>query len=158
MSEDVEMAKKVAELAKTIWFECFPGIISMEQTEYMVRNLQSEEAVLKQMSEGYIYDTIDFGGRSVGYSAIRVDGDRVFISKIYLLKSFRGRGLAFERFLEIEAIARDLGKPNLYLTVNRNNEAAIRFYKDLGFFVEEEIDKDIGGGFSMNDYVMRKLL
>lgn len=158
MSGDRESAKEIAELAKEIWVECFGSILPPGQTEYMIEKFQSEKAILRQMSEGYIYDTIFFGERNVGYSAIKVEEDRVFISKIYLLKSFRGRGLAYERFQEIEAIARDLGKPNLYLTVNRNNESAIRFYRSMGFFVDDEVDKDIGGGFFMNDYIMRKLL
>ncbi|MDD2779275.1 MAG: GNAT family N-acetyltransferase [Candidatus Methanomethylophilaceae archaeon] len=158
MSGDRESAKEIAELAKEIWAECFGSILPPGQTEYMIEKFQSEKAILRQMSEGYIYDTIFFGERNVGYSAIKVEEDRVFISKIYLLKSFRGRGLAYERFQEIEAIARDLGKPNLYLTVNRNNESAIRFYRSMGFFVDDEVDKDIGGRFFMNDYIMRKLL
>lgn len=158
MSGDRELAREIAELAKEIWTDCFGSILPPGQTEYMIEKFQSEKAILQQMSEGYIYDTIFFGERKVGYSAIKVEEDRIFISKIYLLNSFRGKGLAYERFQEIEATARDLGKPNLYLTVNRNNEPAIRFYRGMGFFIDDEVDKDIGGGFFMNDYIMRKLL
>ncbi|MFA7622852.1 MAG: GNAT family N-acetyltransferase [Candidatus Methanomethylophilaceae archaeon] len=158
MSADRGLAGEIAKLAKEIWTECFGSMLPPGQTEYMIEKFQSEEAIIEQMSEGYIYDTIFFGKRNVGYSAIKVEEDRIFISKIYLLSGFRGRGLAYERFQEIEAIARDLGKPNLYLTVNRNNEPAIRFYRSMGFFIDDEVDKDIGGGFSMNDYIMRKLL
>ncbi|NLN71408.1 MAG: GNAT family N-acetyltransferase [Thermoplasmatales archaeon] len=158
MSADEELAGEIAELAKEIWTECFTDMLPEGQTEYMIENLQSKEAILRQMSEGYIYDTVFFGKRNVGYSAVKVEEDSIFISKIYILSSFRGRGLAYERFTEIEAVARDLGKPNLYLTVNRNNESAIRFYRNMGFFIDDEVDKSIGGGFFMNDYIMRKLL
>lgn len=158
MSADRELAKEIAGLAKEIWTECFTDMLPKGQTEYLIEKLQSEEAILEQMAEGYIYDPIFFGERNVGYSAIKVEEDRVFISKIYILKSFRGRGLAYERFTEIEAIARDLGKPNLYLSVNRSNEPAMRFYRSMGFFIEDKVDKDAGGGFFLNDYIMGKLL
>jgi ribosomal protein S18 acetylase RimI-like enzyme len=45
----------------------------------------------------------------------------------------------------------------LELNVNRNN-AAKQFYEKLGFSVVREEDIDIGNGYYMNDYVMRKTL
>ena len=43
------------------------------------------------------------------------------------------------------------------LNVNRNNKA-LEFYKKMGMHIAESGDFNIGGGFYMNDYIMRKKL
>ncbi len=45
----------------------------------------------------------------------------------------------------------------LELDVNRDNKARL-FYEKQGFVVYKEKDTDIGNGYMMNDYVMRKPL
>jgi hypothetical protein len=43
---------------------------------------------------------------------------------------------------------------HLDLFVNRTNPAVI-FYKIKGFYIDQEIDLDIGNGYFMNDYLMK---
>jgi hypothetical protein len=45
----------------------------------------------------------------------------------------------------------------LELNVNRHNPATV-FYQKMGFEIVYSEDIDIGQGFWMNDYVMRKTL
>ena len=47
------------------------------------------------------------------------------------------------------------GGSSLILQVNRNN-AAVGFYKKMGFIIDREEDVEIGNGFYMNDYFMVK--
>jgi ribosomal protein S18 acetylase RimI-like enzyme len=44
------------------------------------------------------------------------------------------------------------------LTVNRQNFKAINFYFKNGFVIDEVADFEIGNGFVMNDFVMKKEL
>ncbi len=53
-------------------------------------------------------------------------------------------------------IARKRGLDALYLTVNKNNEMAIRAYKANGFEVIDAVETDIGEGFVMDDYIMER--
>jgi len=51
--------------------------------------------------------------------------------------------------------AAEMHLDGLELTVNKNNASAISFYEALGFENILSQKVDIGGGFYMDDYVMR---
>ena len=52
----------------------------------------------------------------------------------------------------------NLLKPKTYtLTVNRQNYKSINFYFKNGFIINEIADFDIGNGYVMNDFVMKKM-
>ncbi len=98
--------------------------------------------------------------RIIGYTGGHVEPEtnRYFISKIYLLKEHRGRGLATAIDRLYENLARKRGLDALYLTVNKKNAMAIRAYEKLGFETIESVETDIGEGFIMDDYIMEKKL
>lgn len=98
--------------------------------------------------------------RIVGYTGGHVEKDtnRFFISKVYLLKEHRGRGLCSATMRFYERLARERGLDALYLTVNKHNDMAIPAYKKLGFEVIDSVETDIGEGFVMDDYIMEKKL
>lgn len=151
--------KLIAGVADEIWHECFPGIISEEQIDYMVEKFQSYGAMKRQISdEGYSYYAVKDGGDVCGYIALACRGDMLFLSKLYLLKSFRGRGYAGKMLAFADEECKKAGAKGVYLTVNKNNAAAIAVYKAKGYMVEREQKADIGNGFFMDDYVMAKML
>ena len=55
-------------------------------------------------------------------------------------------------FIKSEAKKEELHE--IFLHVNRDNTGSIEAYKHLGFYVEEEIDTEMGDGFVSRDYVM----
>ncbi|TQS81179.1 hypothetical protein A3207_04705 [Candidatus Methanomassiliicoccus intestinalis] len=142
--------EELSSLAYKIWRECFPGIISNEQIEYMLEKFQSVQAITKQIQTGYEYYFITCDGKTAGYTGIVVNSDGIFLSKIYLIDTFRGNGIASEA---IRIIAKT-GSP-ITLTVNRGNLRAIRAYEKMGFVKIREQKADIGSGFIMDDYVMQ---
>lgn len=155
---------ELAELAHEIWFEYWPPRIGQAQTAYMVDLFQSEDAISRAMAEdAYEYWFIverDSSGteRIVGYTGGHVEPqtNRFFISKIYMRKSERGRGLgkAVVRFYNDLCLERGLRA--MYLTVNKGNELAIHTYDVTGFKTIEKAVTDIGGGFVMDDYIMER--
>lgn len=149
--------RSVASLAATIWREHYTPIIGAAQVEYMLSHFQSAEAIAHQIqAEGYRYYLIEASGNTVGYLAVQRRGDVLFISKLYLLRSRRGRGLGREAMTLLESLARSSGCDRLELTVNKHNRGSIAFYEAAGFEKGEGVVMDIGGGFVMDDYVMRK--
>ena len=94
----------------------------------------------------------------VGYAGLvpDIDAKRLMLSKIYVKKSARGKGVgkSILDFVEQKCKQEELG--TLWLTVNRFNNGPISWYKDRGFSTINEVKKDIGGGFIMDDYVMEK--
>lgn len=152
--------KEIAELAEKIWHECFVGIISEEQIDYMVEKFQSYSAMTEQTaSQGYSYYAVRDGGELCGYIGMKPeDGESFFLSKLYLRKDKRGRGTASEMLERVFAEARAAGKSSVYLTVNKHNRHAIDVYIKKGFRMVDEAVTDIGGGFVMDDYIMEYFL
>jgi len=146
--ETKENIKKISKMSKTIWTEAYSKILSREQIDYMLGTFLSVESIKKQINEGFEYYIIK-GDKPVGYAAIKDEGDRVFLSKIYIYKEYRNQGF-MRAFMEK---IKEREKP-VYLTVNKYNLDAINAYKRLGFEVKKEQITDIGKGYVMDDYVL----
>ncbi len=148
--------KQIEQLADTIWRKHYIPIIGKGQVDYMLEKYQSAEAMQKQVSGGMYYYTVWFNDLPVGYFAFEKRGRELFLSKIYLLKEYRGLGLGKASMAFISRSARDLDCQFITLTVNKYNDRSINAYKRMGFAVVEEAEVDIGGGFIMDDYKMVK--
>lgn len=161
--ETPEDRAALATLASEIWHEYWPALIGEAQTDYMVEQFQSLEAIERDVAEHayeYWFLRTAEDGRTVGYTGGRVEPEtnRFFISKIYLLEEHRGEGLCSATIRFYERLARERGLDALYLTVNKRNEMAIRAYKAKGFEVIDAVETDIGDGYIMDDYIMEKKL
>lgn len=153
--ERAEQVTELAAIADEVWHQHFATILSPEQIDYMVARFQSEAAMKDQMeTQGYEYYFIQAEGVNVGYVGIKNDGDRLFLSKLYILKRYRGNGYASGAFEFLRRICRVRGLRAVWLTVNRYNADTIAIYKKKGFAVTEEKVTDIGNGFVMDDYFM----
>ncbi|MCL2295530.1 MAG: GNAT family N-acetyltransferase, partial [Methanomassiliicoccaceae archaeon] len=131
-------AKELSEMAWDIWTDYYGSFITGDDIEYILKTFQTEEAIEKQILEGYLYSFIMCGGVKAGYLSIRQEGDSLFMSKLYVHKDFRGKGVgskAMDDILE-EGKARNVKK--IYLRVNRNNLPSIEFYKYKGFVISKE--------------------
>lgn len=149
----------LSETASEIWREYFPGIISDRQIEYMIGKFQSYDAMHAQISTGgYRYFFVRGDDIVLGYICVREEEKKLFISKLYLKKQYRGKGYFRSMLSFCESIAREKGLASMYLTVNRGNEHAISVYTAKGFLTVREQKADIGAGFVMDDYVMEKKL
>jgi len=151
--------EELSEIAKLIWSEYFPKIITPEQINYMVEKYQSADAIARQISnDGYKYFMVFGNGEVLGYLAVKADRNQLLLSKLYLKKEFRGRGYFNEMLSFAEKIAKEKGLNSLYLTVNKHNDNSIAVYLKKGFFIKKEQVTDIGNGFVMDDYVMEKMI
>ena len=147
---------RTAALAREIWTEHFPSIIGSDQVEYMLDTIQSEDAIADQIrNRRYVYYMIEDDGQAVGYCAIVHEDDALFLSKLYIRKAARGRGIARKTidFLKAIAVQHNLGA--IHLTVNKNNTGPISAYEKLGFVNVGPVVQDIGNGFVMDDYKMQ---
>jgi len=149
----------VASLAKEIWTECYTPIIGRDQVEYMLCTFQSKDAISAQIhTEGYRYFLIEEEGAYVGYLGVQSKDRELFLSKIYIEASRRGKGLGRKavQFLEHLASLRNLKK--ISLTVNKNNLQSIKAYEKMGFTNLGSVVQDIGNGFIMDDFKMEKIV
>jgi RimJ/RimL family protein N-acetyltransferase len=151
--------REIAAMARIIWIEYFTPIIGSAQVEYMLSKFQSEQAMSIQIrEEHYRYFRIEQGGNTAGYTAVvrLPDATDLLLSKFYLLQEHRRKGIGRRALSLIERIAHDEFLSSIRLTVNRHNTSSINAYLNLGFVIEGEGIFDIGGGFVMDDFLMRK--
>lgn len=147
----------VAALAEGIWKEHYTPLIGAAQVEYMLEKFQSARAVAVQVAEGYSYVLLEADRAAAGYCAVRPEADGgLFLSKLYIRKDFRGKGLGRRLFEHAAARFGDPAGLSVHLTVNKGNAASIAAYERMGFRVERELRADIGGGYVMDDYVMAR--
>ena len=150
--------QRLAALADEIWHEYWPALIGDAQTDYMVENFQSLEAIERDMREHayeYWFMRAEDNGRIAGYTGgcVEPETNRFFISKVYLE---RGKGFASRAIAFYERLCRERGLDAMYLTVNKRNDLGIRAYLGKGFETIDAVETDIGNGFVMDDYIMEK--
>lgn len=145
------------ELAQRIWRECYPGIISPEQIEFMLGWMYSEAEIRRQLAAKIPWEIIEHEGAPLGYLSYQLEPDgRVKISKLYVLPSHQRQGHGQRLLAHICEQARALGASEVWLQVNKQNEGAIRAYLKAGFHIAKDAVFDIGNGFVMDDYLMAR--
>lgn len=142
---------QVANLAKEIWNQHYLPIIGNEQVSYMLDKFQSEAAIKQQINEGYKYFIILNNQTEVGYCCVKDKAEKLFLSKLYVLNSYRGKGIGKQA---VNFIQSSFNNSVIQLTVNKRNSNSITFYKKVGFEIVDDVVTDIGNGFVMDDYVM----
>lgn len=153
--EEVRNINKLAALASDIWHEYWTDILSIEQINYMVEKFQSEEAINNQIkNEKYTYFFIKYNRQDIGYIGLSRKEDYLFLSKIYVQKTFRHRGIGTNAFEFIKSYAKSQKYNRIILTVNKNNTNTTSAYFKWGFKIIDSVVTDIGSGFVMDDYIM----
>lgn len=146
--------EQVAALAKQIWHQHYQELLGEAQINYMVEKYLSAPVIAQQLQEGYRYYLAVCEGTACGFCAEKREEKRMFLSKVYVLKEFRRRGIASAFLNQVAADAQ--GLDSIYLTVNKQNTGSIEAYRKLGFVTIDAIVTDIGNGYVMDDYIMQK--
>lgn len=146
--------ERLARLADSIWHEYFPSILSDAQIDYMVDRFLSVEALKSQIAEGYIYLLAVDAERTVGFTGAHPEGNRLFISKVYVRRSDRGRGYASRMHDYWLDYSRRNHIETLWLTINRFNALSLAVHQKRGFRIVRAEVNDIGSGYVMDDYIL----
>ena len=154
-----EQIKVLADTANVVWHDAFKEILTLEQIEYMIKKFQSFQALSQAINDnGYKYYLIKTDNNVAGYTGLHEENGKMFLSKLYILKEYRGEQISSKTFDFIENLAKGKNLKSVWLTVNRNNKHAIAVYKHKGFILIREQVADIGNGFVMDDFVFEKVL
>ncbi len=144
----------IAALAREIWYEHYPSIISNEQIEYMLQLMYAPSKLTEQMQRGCVFTMAYSNNDFIGYIATEIEHNtNLFIHKFYIHKSARSSGVG-EQLLNY-TLANNPATTAVDLVVNRKNYKSINFYFKQGFTIIDAFDNNIGGGYYMNDFKMR---
>jgi GNAT superfamily N-acetyltransferase len=151
----------ISELAGVIWRASYPGIITMEQIDYMLGRMYAPDVLRDEIRfQGIRYDCLFVDGNMAGFTSYGPASEPgvTKLHKLYLLPELHGRGWGSRLLQHAEREVRRHGSRRLILAVNKHNTKAIAAYQRNGFVVAESVVTDIGGGFVMDDFVMAKEL
>lgn len=155
-AQDKKAFSAIVQLADTIWHEHYTPIIGASQVTYMLNKFQSVGAIEHQVGSGVRYYLIFSGSQPAGYLAIEKKSDELFLSKFYVLKQYRGKGIGKEAMEFVVREANFMGCSQISLTVNKHNSGAIGAYEKLGFNNLGGVVQDIGNGYVMDDFLLIK--
>ncbi|MBO7392672.1 MAG: GNAT family N-acetyltransferase [Abditibacteriota bacterium] len=147
--------ERMSRMATEILRDYYDPIIGKEQNDYMLALFQSPEGIRDQLSRGYRYYFVIVDGADAGFTAFYPRPDGVmYLSKIYLCKTHRGKGYSRKIINFIVDEAKKEGLSAIELNVNKRNPS-VGPYESLGFKRIRSEKNDIGNGFYMDDYVYR---
>ncbi len=144
-------------LAQRIWRECYPGIITTDQIEFMLGWMYSAEQLASEFAERVPWELVEESGEPIGFLSYKLEADaRVKLNKLYLLPEHQRKGHSRTLLAHVCERARALGAREVWMQVNKRNPRAIAAYLKAGFHIASEAIADIGHGFVMDDYIMAK--
>jgi diamine N-acetyltransferase len=157
----IQQLQIVQELAYKIWPSTYGEILSKEQLEYMLSkmyNLETLENLLTQKNQVFLLlkENIKYLG-FCSYELNCNESNYTKLHKIYVLPEIQGKGAGKLLLLKVEEIAKKNNNSSVFLNVNRFNKAQ-EFYKKNNYIITNQEDIEIGNGYLMEDYIMKKKL
>jgi RimJ/RimL family protein N-acetyltransferase len=142
----------ISELARIVWHQHYPAIISQTQIEYMLNLMYSGESLAAQMQKQHLFFLVQASENNIGFISVNRENDNDWLlNKFYINQALASKGFGS---LAFEALKKTIDPKKITLTVNRQNFKSINFYFKNGFTIERVADFDIGNGYVMNDFVM----
>jgi len=151
----------VCSLAREIWLQHYPGIITVKQIEYMLAQRYSSDIIGMQLHTGQAWwDKLEVCGELCGFASYERGREpgAMKLDKLYVHQVVRGKGYGAALIEHVAGVARRQGMETLYLQVNKQNRGSVAAYLRAGFAVANSVTVDIGRGFVMDDYVMEKIV
>ena len=144
------------QLAHTIWHSHYPGIISVEQIEYMLEMMYSANVIHNEITSGHNWILLKLELQPIGLASYHLEKEkeRVKLNKLYVLPVYHGKGFGQKALGFIKEKSKELDAKILCLRVNKKNTKAIDAYLKSGFIKDYEDIAHIGNGYVMDDFIM----
>lgn len=154
-------AETIRSIATLVWWPTYSPILTKEQISYMLDMFYNIDTIARQIqNKEQTYIVLYANNVATGFAAYspRPENPDIYkLHKLYCLTETKGKGYGKLLLEYIEKTILEKGKTILELNVNRHNPT-LGFYEKMGFTIVYSEDIDIGNGYEMNDYVMRKVL
>lgn len=141
--------------AKDVFIDYYTNLIGKEQTIYMADKFLSEQSIQDLVNNGAIFKLVLDNNEPVGFIEYIKEKDRVFLSKLYVRKDKRNKGIGKMMLEDCIEYTKNNKLNKIYLTVNKGNNQTIKKYDHLGFKQIDAVVNDIGNGYVMDDYILQ---
>ncbi len=151
----------ISAVARVTWLAHYPGILSFQQIFYMLSRMYNAAQLEQEIEGGEIaFFLALMEGEAVGFcSAGPSDEPTAWkLHKLYVHPASQKQGVGRQLLLAAETEALRHSASTLILNVNKKNQKAIEAYRKYGFEKETEVTIDIGQGYVMDDFILRKSL
>ena len=155
-----EDAALIQEIAHLTWPYAYAQLLAPDQLAYMLEKMYAVPELVKQIEDPDYFFLIAENEAHVaaGFAgASRKTEDLFHLQKLYVLPAFHKQHCGILLLSEVQKEVRLRGGSQLELNVKRDNPAR-QFYERSGFTVKNSVDIDIGNGYFMRDFVMKKQL
>jgi len=151
--------KKIEQLAKAIFHEVYDTYIPADHVDFYLNTFQTSVAIQQQIeSDHYHYFLLYYLDKPVGYFGLKIQDLVLVLSKLYILKSQRGKSIGHTAMKYIENFAKKHHINKIELLVNVKNKTSIDFYKSHSFEILTTVATAYDNGHQEHDYLMVKSL
>jgi diamine N-acetyltransferase len=154
----------VGALARVVWKDAYAKIITPAQIDYMLAQRYGAARLREELKRDDLWwDKATIDGALAAFASsflTSAPGEprQMKLDKLYVDPARQRTGIGGRLLSTVAERALAQGCTSLILAVNKRNERAIAAYRKHGFTVAEAVCVDIGDGFVMDDFIMRKSL
>lgn len=152
---------KIQKVAHRTWPETFKDILSDAQLYYMLDMMYSTSSLKNQMENNVLFFSYEGQYEAFGFIGFEIIENKTSkelkIHKLYVNPIYHNKSIGKSLVLFAISFAKKEDISTITLNVNRFN-AAVGFYKHMGFNIVKTEDIDIGNNYLMEDYVMHLTL
>ena len=143
-----------SEFASDVFIDYYNDLIGNKQATYMANLFLSAKAIEELIESGAIFKLVMENNEPIGFTEYKLENDKVFLSKLYVRKDYRHKGVGKIMLEDCIKYAKENNANSIYLTVNKGNTNSINVYDHVGFKQIDAVVNDIGNGYVMDDYIM----
>lgn len=152
-------APAIQKIAYATWPAAYGSLMEPGQLQYMLEKMYALPELTKQLDDSNYFFLIaeDAVHSIVGFAAASLKENNTFhLHKLYVLPGFHKQHCGSLLLSRVIKEAKMRGGIAIELNVKRDNPAKF-FYEKQGFEVKETVDINIGEGYYMRDFIMRKI-
>ncbi len=147
----------IAKMAQIVFHEVYDPYTPVEFVNQFIETYQSVTAIQRQIDEeNFHYFILIENKTSTGYLGIQIKEHKLILSKIYILKEYRGRKIGKQALAFVNEMARGLGINQLELSVSDQNTSTIKMYERDGYKIVDTEVSFSEDGSEVKDYLMVK--
>ncbi len=149
----------IQHIAYKTWPVAYGAILSAEQLDFMLNKFYSVESLTANIVAGHTFLLAKVSSEVVGFAGYEINykPQTTHVHKLYVIPEMQGRNIGEKLLTSVQSIALQSDQLAVSLNVNRFNKA-ITFYEKLGYSIAESVDIEIGNGYLMEDFIMKKAI